>query len=103
MLARLTWWGRTTSRSRGPNNPVTWPSAGNTTIPNGLAPETGATLQIYNWVAYINQACVNSFAKKYNCKVEVTTFNTMDEALSKLNSGLKFDVLMGATVDVLGT
>jgi spermidine/putrescine transport system substrate-binding protein len=45
---------------------------------------------------------VNSFAKKYNCKVEVTTFNTMNEALSKLRSGLKFDVLMGATIDVLG-
>ena len=26
----------------------------------------------------------------------------MNEALSKLRSGLKFDVLMGATVDVLG-
>ena len=85
-----------------PNNPVTWPVAGNKAIPSGMAPEKGATLQIYNWVAYINQACVNSFAKKYNCKVEVTTFNTMNEALSKLRSGLKFDVLMGATIDVLG-
>ena len=85
-----------------PTNPVTWPVSGNSAIPNGMAPEKGATLQVYNWVAYINQACVNSFAKKYNCKVEVTTFNTMNEALSKLRSGLKFDVLMGATVDVLG-
>jgi spermidine/putrescine transport system substrate-binding protein len=50
----------------------------------------------------VNQACVNNFAKKYNCKVDVTTFNTMDEALSKLRSGLKFDVFMGVTVDVLG-
>ena len=32
----------------------------------------------------------------------MTTFNTMNEALSKLRSGLKFDVLMGATIDVLG-
>ena len=32
----------------------------------------------------------------------MTTFNTMNEALAKLRSGLKFDVLMGATVDVLG-
>jgi len=85
-----------------PNNPVTWPLADNQPIASGMAPETGATLQVYNWVAYINQACVNSFAKKYNCKVEVTTFNTMNEALAKLRSGLKFDVLMGATVDVLG-
>jgi spermidine/putrescine transport system substrate-binding protein len=85
-----------------PNHPVTWSTAGTKSIPDGLKPETGATLQVYNWVAYINQAVVNSFAKKYNCKVEVTTFNTMDEAISKLNSGLKFDVFMGVTVDVLG-
>src|ERR1700685_1082772 len=86
-----------------PNNPVTWPVfSGNEAIKTGLAPEEGATLQVYNWVAYVNQAVVNSFAKKYKCKVQVTTFNTMDEALSKLRSGLQFDVLMGATVDVLG-
>jgi spermidine/putrescine transport system substrate-binding protein len=85
-----------------PSRPVSWPVAGNKAIASNLAPETGATLQVYNWVAYVNQACVNSFAKKYKCKVEVTTFNTMNEALAKLRSGLKFDVLMGATVDVLG-
>jgi spermidine/putrescine transport system substrate-binding protein len=86
-----------------PNNPVKWPVfAGNEAIKTGLAPETNATLQVYNWVAYVNQAVVNSFAKKYKCKVQVTTFNTMDEAMSKLRSGLSFDLLIGATVDVLG-
>jgi spermidine/putrescine transport system substrate-binding protein len=84
------------------SHPVTWPTADNAPIASGLEPETGATLQIFNWVAYINQSCVNHFAKKYKCKVVVTTFNTMDEALSKLRSGLKFDVFMGVTVDVLG-
>jgi spermidine/putrescine transport system substrate-binding protein len=85
-----------------PSRPVTWPTKDNHAIANGLQPEKGATLQVYNWVAYVNQAVINHFAKKYNCKVEVTTFNTMNEALAKLRSGLKFDVLMGATVDVLG-
>ncbi|HTZ30043.1 MAG TPA: extracellular solute-binding protein, partial [Streptosporangiaceae bacterium] len=86
-----------------PNNPVKWPTfKENQMIPSGKPPETGATLQIFNWVAYVNQAVVNSFAKKYNCKVQVTTFNTMDEALAKLRSGLSFDVFMGVTVDVLG-
>jgi spermidine/putrescine transport system substrate-binding protein len=86
-----------------PYNPVKWPVfVGNEAIASGLAPETGKTLQVYNWVAYVNQAVVNSFAKKYKCKVQVTTFNTMDEAMAKLRSGLQFDVLMGATVDVLG-
>ena len=86
-----------------PNNPVKWPIfSGNPAIANNMAPEEGATLQVYNWVAYVNQAVVNSFAKKYKCKVQVTTFNTMDEAMSKLRAGLQFDVLMGLTVDELG-
>ena len=86
-----------------PNHPVRWPLfTDNQPIASNLAPEKGATLQVYNWVAYVNQQCVDNFAKKYKCKVEVTTFNTMNEALSKLRSGLSFDVLMGATVDVLG-
>jgi spermidine/putrescine transport system substrate-binding protein len=86
-----------------PYNPVKWPvSPGNSAIAAAQPVEQGATLQVYNWVAYVNQAVVNSFAKKYKCKVQVTTFNTMDEAMSKLRSGLQFDVLMGATVDVLG-
>ncbi|HEY3955811.1 MAG TPA: spermidine/putrescine ABC transporter substrate-binding protein [Streptosporangiaceae bacterium] len=86
-----------------PDHPVTWPvSTDNRPIKSGLPQETGATLNIYNWVAYINQSVVNSFAKKYNCKVQITTFNTMNEALSKLRQGLSFDVLIGATVDVLG-
>ncbi len=86
-----------------PDHPVTWPVfQGNEPLASGKPPERDATLQIFNWVAYVNQACVNSFAKKYNCKAQVTTFNTMDEALAKLRSGLSFDVFMGVTVDVLG-
>jgi spermidine/putrescine transport system substrate-binding protein len=85
------------------DHPVTWPVfPGNGPIKPGLAAERDATLQVYTWEAYINQACVNSFAKKYKCKVQVTTFNTMNEALSKLRSGLSYDILIGATVDVLG-
>jgi spermidine/putrescine transport system substrate-binding protein len=86
-----------------PNNPVQWPVfTGNTQIKPGLAAEQDATLQVYIWTAYINQACVNAFAKKYKCKVQLTTFDTMDEALSKLRSGLSYDVLVGATPDTLG-
>ncbi|HEY6310159.1 MAG TPA: spermidine/putrescine ABC transporter substrate-binding protein [Streptosporangiaceae bacterium] len=87
-----------------PNHPVRWPVFNdNQAIASNMAPETGATLQVYNWVAYVNQQCVDNFAKKYKCKVQVTTFNTMDEAMAKLRSGgVSFDVLTGATVDVLG-
>ena len=85
------------------DRPVKWPVyAGNKPIASGLAPEEGATLRLYNWVAYINEAVVKSFCKKHNCNYSITTYNTMEEALAKLNSGeLKFDVFF-PTVAVLG-
>jgi spermidine/putrescine transport system substrate-binding protein len=86
-----------------PNNPVTWPIASdNKAIASGLKPEQNATLKVYNWVAYVNPASIKAFEKQYNCKVEVTTFNTMEEALGKLQTGqLGFDVFV-PTVDQLG-
>jgi len=87
-----------------PDNPVTRPLyADNPPIKSGLLPERDATLKVYNWVAYINPQSVKNFSKKYNCQVEVTTFNTMTEALAKLASGaVNFDVFMGVTADVIG-
>jgi spermidine/putrescine transport system substrate-binding protein len=87
-----------------PNHPVTWPIyADNKPIPSGMTPERNATLKIYNWVAYVNPKCLKDFGKKYNCNVEVTTFNTMTEALAKLSSNkVNFDVFMGVTNDVIG-
>jgi len=86
------------------NNPVRWPiSRHNQPIASNLQPEEGATLQIYNWVAYINDAVIENFCKKYKCKgYQVTTFNTMTEAISKLQTGeLPFDIFF-PTIDVLG-
>jgi spermidine/putrescine transport system substrate-binding protein len=87
-----------------PDAPVTWPIyADNKPIRSGLLPERDATLNVYNWVAYVNQQCLNDFGKKYNCKVQLTTFNTMTEALAKLSSGqVNFDLFMGVTNDVIG-
>jgi spermidine/putrescine transport system substrate-binding protein len=86
-----------------PNHPVTWPVfKDNPAIKTGLAPERGATLRIYNWVAYLNPQIMKDFGKKYNCKVELTTFNNMDEAMAKLRTGqLSFDIFF-PTVDVMG-
>jgi spermidine/putrescine transport system substrate-binding protein len=85
------------------NNPVKWPIySDNKPIASGLAPEKGATLQIYNWVAYINEGTIKNFCKTHDCKYQLTTFNTMEEAIAKLGSGqLKFDIFF-PTVDVLG-
>lgn len=85
-----------------PDNPIKWPVfADNRPIASGLEPEKGATLQIYNWVAYINEAVIANFCKKYKCSYTLTTFNTMEEAIAKLVSGqFQFDVFF-PTVDVL--
>jgi spermidine/putrescine transport system substrate-binding protein len=85
------------------NRPVKWPLYGdNKAIASGMAPEEGATLRLYNWAAYINESVVKSFCKKYKCKYSLTTYNTMSEALAKLQSGeLEFDVFF-PTVAVLG-
>jgi spermidine/putrescine transport system substrate-binding protein len=86
-----------------PNGPVTWPIfKENQPIKSGLSPERGATLRIFNWVAYLNPQIMKDFEKKFNCKVELTTFNTMDEAMAKLRTGqLSFDIFF-PTVDVMG-
>jgi len=89
-----------------PDSPVKWPIfPDNKPIANGLQPERNATLKVYNWVQYIYQKVLKDFEdkyKKYNVKVELSTFNTMDEALSKIKRGaVDFDVFF-PTVDVLG-
>ena len=63
-------------------------------IESGLQPETGP-LKLYNWNEYIDPALLKAFGAKYGVKVELTTFVTMDEALSKLSAGgLDFDVVV---------
>jgi spermidine/putrescine transport system substrate-binding protein len=84
------------------DQPVKWPVYhDNRPIASDLEPEDGGTLQLYNWVAYINEEVVQKFCKKYNCSAQVTTFGTMEEALTKIASGeLKFDIFF-PTVSVL--
>ena len=86
-----------------PDNPVTWQLyADNPAIKSGLAPEQNATLRIFNWVAYLNPQIMKDFGKKYNCQVQLTTFQNMDDAMAKLRSGqLNFDIFF-PTIDVLG-
>jgi spermidine/putrescine transport system substrate-binding protein len=85
------------------NKPVKWPVyTDNKPLAPGLAPERGATLQLFNWQAYINQKVIHNFCQKYDCRCEVTTFDTIEDAMAKLASGeLKFDIFF-PTVSVLG-
>jgi len=55
-------------------------------IKDGLKPEAGP-LRIFDYDAYINPDTISAFEDKYGVKVEVTTFTTDDEAISKLASG----------------
>jgi spermidine/putrescine transport system substrate-binding protein len=89
-----------------PSHPIKWPIyPDNQPIPGGMAPERNATLKLYNWSDYINKKVVQDFAKKYKqygVKVQISTFNNMDEALAKIRGGkVDFDILF-PTYDVLG-
>jgi spermidine/putrescine transport system substrate-binding protein len=82
-----------------PDNPVTLPLVGEP-IPDGLEPEDGP-LSVFNYAEYVNPATLRSFERRYGVKVKVTSFNSMDEARSKLNAGVgDFDVFF-PTTDVL--
>jgi spermidine/putrescine transport system substrate-binding protein len=85
-----------------PANPVTWPiQPGNEPIADGLPPEQNATLQVYNWADYVEPAVISAFEAKYKCKVNITTFNDTNEALTKVRQGaVPFDVWMGTGYDL---
>jgi spermidine/putrescine transport system substrate-binding protein len=85
------------------DKPVTWNIFDdNKPIASNLQPEKNATLELYNWDQYIWPKILDEFATQFNCKVKVTTFNNMDEALAKMRTGqLQFDIFF-PTIDVLG-
>jgi spermidine/putrescine transport system substrate-binding protein len=84
------------------DNPVTLPLFDdNPAIASGMEPE-GGPLKIYNWIDYLDKATLKKFGKEFGVKVQLTIFNTMDEAVAKLRSGgVDFDVFF-PTVDRLG-
>ena len=84
-----------------PDNPVKLPiPAGMKPIADGMKPETG-TLKIFNYADYLAPGVQKAFEKEYGVEVEVTTFNSMDEAVAKLRTGqTDFDVIF-PTSDVI--
>ena len=84
-----------------PDNPVKLPLVGQP-IADGLPSETGATLQLYNWDQYVWKSIVQRFCDANDCDYKITTFNNMEEAISKIQTGeLKIDVFF-PTYDQLG-
>jgi spermidine/putrescine transport system substrate-binding protein len=83
------------------DNPVTLPLYDdNPAIASGLEPEAGP-LKVYNWIDYLDKKTVKKFDKEFGVKTEITIFNTMDEAIAKLQAGSDFDVFF-PTPDRLG-
>ena len=73
--------------------PVTLPKFGDP-VKTSAKPEKGGELKIYNYADYLNPAVIKAFGKREGVSVRVTTFDTLDEAFSKLSNGqLEFDVI----------
>jgi spermidine/putrescine transport system substrate-binding protein len=73
--------------------PVILPRIGDT-VKSGTAPERGGELKIYNYADYLDPATIKEFGKQEGVSVRVTTFQTLEEAFSKLSAGrLDVDVI----------
>jgi spermidine/putrescine transport system substrate-binding protein len=58
-------------------------------------PETGGVFKIYSYADYLNPDVLKEFGKQEGVEVKVTTFDSVDEAFSKLSTaGLEFDVIV---------
>jgi spermidine/putrescine transport system substrate-binding protein len=79
------------------DNSVTWAiTDDNPRIADGLSPERGATLRLFNYADYLYPAVMRQFERRYNCEVELATYNSADEAISKLAAGaVAYDVILG--------
>lgn len=66
-----------------PGQPVTLPRFEDP-IKSGLEPEKGGTFTIFNYSDYIDKKLVDEFGKKYKVKTQITTFDSMDQAITRL-------------------
>ncbi|MBE2315498.1 spermidine/putrescine ABC transporter substrate-binding protein [Solirubrobacter sp. CPCC 204708] len=75
--------------------PVTLPRIGDPV--KAGAPEKGGELQVYNYADYLNPEVIQAFGKQEGVSVRVTTFQSLDEAFTKLSTGrFQFDVVFTA-------
>jgi spermidine/putrescine transport system substrate-binding protein len=66
-----------------PDKPVTLP-LWEDPIKSGLAPETDGTFTIYNYSDYIDKKLVDEFGKLHKVKTQITTFDSMDQCITRL-------------------
>ena len=86
-----------------PDDPVTLPVfQDNPPIADGLEPERGVTLKVYNWEEYIWEKIVKEFAEQYGVEVEISAFANMDEAIPTLIGGRTDYDIFFHRIDVVG-
>src|SRR5258708_16696003 len=92
------------ARLPAPAFPVLWPiSAGNKPVPYGRRPEANATLKVFSWADRVSQRCLSECSRADRCGVELTTYATMAQGLTRVSHGRdRFDVFMGVPTDVVG-
>jgi spermidine/putrescine transport system substrate-binding protein len=82
-------------------NPVTLQTYDdNVPIDSKLEPEVGP-LVIYNWNQYFWKAVLKSFGKKYGVDVRYETFNSMERAIEKIQTGEVTCDIFFPTIDYL--
>ena len=75
-----------------PDGPVTLPRFEDP-IASGLKPETGGTFNVFNYADYVDPKLMQAFGKKYDVEVLLTSFDSIEEAITKLASGtIQMDV-----------
>jgi spermidine/putrescine transport system substrate-binding protein len=86
-----------------PDRPATLPlHADVPAIKDGQAPEKGGTFKIFNYPEYLSPDVVKAFGALHGVTVEITTFNTQEEAMAKLRTaGTAFDAYF-PTPDIVG-
>src|SRR6202000_705096 len=66
--------------------PVTLPRFGDP-VRAGKEPARGGAVRVYHYADYLNPAVLKEFGKREDVSVRVTTFDTLDEAFTKLSTG----------------
>lgn len=70
-------------------------------IKAGLKPE-GGKFYVYNYADYVDEKVMRSFGEKYGCKVILSTFENMDQCITRLANGTIQADVTEITPDRLG-
>src|SRR6476659_2641913 len=65
-----------------PEHPVTLPMYEDP-LKAGMAPETGGDFVVYVYADYIDKGLVNEFCKAHGVNMQLTTYDSQDEAITK--------------------